>query len=352
MSDLRVCLPGSVTDSAGGVFIRSIDQRVLSLPTKTRPKKIVLHGSDGKSYPFLLKGLEDLHLDERVMQFFETADKYLKEDTSCQKRNLSVKTYSIIPIGDYAAMIEWVEGVSSLFSLYKRWQQGGARLANLPEEQKSVRPSEQFISKLGSAFKARRLSRALPRKKWPSDILASVFRELASETPSNIISNDLWLSSTRPCDWISAVNSFARSTAVVSILGHIIGLGDRHLENILLDRNTGQIVHIDFNVCFDKGFDLRVPEKIPFRLTQNVQGAMGLGGLNGTFRVSCEETLSLLRSNADSILILFECFEYSPLANWKKEVDDERGKVVQDYQIEKALMRLKFGICVWLHTNR
>ena len=54
----------------------------------------------------------------------------------------------------------------------------------------------------------------------------------------------------------------------MSILGYIIGLGDRHLDNILLDHETGEIVHIDYNICFEKGQQLRVPERVPFRLTQ------------------------------------------------------------------------------------
>lgn len=31
-----------------------------------------------------------------------------------------------------------------------------------------------------------------------------------------------------------------------------ISLGDRHCENILLDINTGDVVHVDFNCLFEK----------------------------------------------------------------------------------------------------
>lgn len=54
-------------------------------------------------------------------------------------------------------------------------------------------------------------------------------------------------------------------------VGHVLGLGDRHLDNILLDLQSGQVVHIDFNLCFGKGAALRVPEVVPFRLTQLLQ---------------------------------------------------------------------------------
>jgi hypothetical protein len=40
-----------------------------------------------------------------------------------------------------------------------------------------------------------------------------------------------------------------------------------------------QVVHIDYNVCFEKGKSLRVPEKVPFRMTQNLETALGLTGI-------------------------------------------------------------------------
>ncbi len=49
--------------------IDSFAESVNILPTKTKPKKLVFIGKDSKRYTYLFKGLEDLHLDERIMQF-------------------------------------------------------------------------------------------------------------------------------------------------------------------------------------------------------------------------------------------------------------------------------------------
>jgi Phosphatidylinositol 3- and 4-kinase len=38
----------------------------------------------------------------------------------------------------------------------------------------------------------------------------------------------------------------------VYLLMILYRLGDRHCENILLDSNTGDVVHVDFNCLFDK----------------------------------------------------------------------------------------------------
>lgn len=56
----------------------------------------------------------------------------------------------------------------------------------------------------------------------------------------------------------------------MSIVGYILGLGDRHGENILFDSNNGDTVHVDFNCLFNKGEIFEVPEVVPFRLTHNM----------------------------------------------------------------------------------
>lgn len=47
--------------------------------------------------------------------------------------------------------------------------------------------------------------------------------------------------------------AYTRSVAASSIIGYLIGLGDRHCSNILLDVNSAEIVHIDFGIAFEQG---------------------------------------------------------------------------------------------------
>lgn len=109
---------------------------------------------------------------------------------------------------------------------------------------------------------------------------------------------------------------FTRSCAVWSSVGHIIGLGDRHGENILIDMTNGECVHVDFDCLFDKGLSLARPEIVPFRLTPNLVDAMGLTGVEGGFRLTMEVAMKLLRSNKDILLSVIEPFIRDPTVAW------------------------------------
>ena len=111
-----------------------------------------------------------------------------------------------------------------------------------------------------------------------------------------------------PSSWFEARLAYARSTAVMSMVGYIVGydffkkkctscikltqtnvtshhlrLGDRHGENILYDSTNGECVHVDFNCLFWKGTTFEKPERVPFRLTPNMVDALGLTGVGLPF---------------------------------------------------------------------
>lgn len=52
---------------------------------------------------------------------------------------------------------------------------------------------------------------------------------------------ELWWSSPSCLEWWNITQTYARSTAVMSMIGYIIGLGDRHLDNVLVDLATGEV---------------------------------------------------------------------------------------------------------------
>lgn len=119
-----------------------------------------------------------------------------------------------------------------------------------------------------------------------------------------------------PDEWFTRRLAYTRSTAAISMLGHVLGLGDRHGHNILLDTKTGEAVHIDLGVAFEAGRILPVPELVPFRLTRDVVDGMGITKTEGVFRRCCEFTLDALREERYSIMTILDVLRYDPLYTW------------------------------------
>jgi serine-protein kinase ATM len=53
--------------------------------------------------------------------------------------------------------------------------------------------------------------------------------------------------------WYAAKTRYTRSVAINSVVGHVLGIGDRHSNNILVHQKTGEVVHIDFGIVFEQG---------------------------------------------------------------------------------------------------
>ena len=121
--------------------------------------------------------------------------------------------------------------------------------------------------------------------------------------------------------------NYCRSLAVMSMVGYVLGLGDRHPSNLLLDRMSGKILHIDFGDCFEVAMTReKFPEKIPFRLTRMLIHAMEVTGIEGTYRCTCESVMTVLRNNKDSLMAVLEAFVYDPLLNWRLIETGPKGK--------------------------
>lgn len=102
-----------------------------------------------------------------------------------------------------------------------------------------------------------------------------VFEYALENTTGQDLYRVLWLKSNTSEHWLERRATYTRSLAVTSMVGHILGLGDRHPSNLLLERKTGKVVHIDFGDCFEVAMHReKFPEKVPFRLTRMLTHAM------------------------------------------------------------------------------
>lgn len=116
--------------------------------------------------------------------------------------------------------------------------------------------------------------------------------------------------------WFQRRIAYTRSVATTSIIGYVLGLGDRHVSNILLDELTAEVVHIDFGIAFEQGKILPTPESVPFRLSRDIEVAMGVSGAEGTMKRCCITTMTVLREHREIIVTLLRVLLYDPLYSW------------------------------------
>jgi len=60
----------------------------------------------------------------------------------------------------------------------------------------------------------------------------------------------------------------------------------------------------------------KYPERIPFRLTRMLVMAMEISGIEGTFRLTCEAVMAVLREHSAGLMAVLEAFVHDPLINW------------------------------------
>jgi serine/threonine-protein kinase mTOR len=145
-----------------------------------------------------------------------------------------------------------------------------------------------------------------------------VFEYALTYTAGEDLSKILWLKSDNSEAWLQRRATYTRSLAVMSMVGYVLGLGDRHPSNLMLDRQSGKVLHIDFGDCFEVAMRReKFPEKVPFRLTRMLVNAMEVAGIEGNYRSTCEKVMDILRENRDSLVATLEAFVHDPLISWR-----------------------------------
>ncbi|KAL1022226.1 hypothetical protein UPYG_G00023920 [Umbra pygmaea] len=296
-------------------YLDGFEDTVEILASLQKPKKIGLKGSDGRSYTMMCKPKDDLRKDCRLMEFNCLINKCLRKDAESRRRELHIRTYAVIPLNEECGIIEWVNHTAGLrHILTKLYKERGVMLSG-KELRKYILPKSALFEEKLAVHKDILCARHPP-----------VFYEWFLRTFPD------------PTTWYSSRSAYCRSTAVMSMVGYILGLGDRHGENILFDSLTGECVHVDFNCLFNKGETFDVPEVVPFRLTQNMVHAMGPMGTEGLFRTACEVTLRLMRDQREPLMSVLKTFLHDPLVEWSKPKGPSKTQASETGEIvnEKA----------------
>ncbi|KAL2098334.1 hypothetical protein ACEWY4_007541 [Coilia grayii] len=276
-------------------YLAGFDDMVEILASLQKPKKICLKGSDGKLYTMMCKPKDDLRKDCRLMEVNCLINKCLRKDAESRRRDLCIRTYAVIPLSEECGLIEWVNNTAGLRHI----------LMELYKER-------------GLFLTGKQMRKYILPKTAPFEEKYKLFKEVLCASHPPVFHEWFLRTFPDPTSWYNSRSTYCRSVAVMSMVGYILGLGDRHGENILFDSLTGECVHVDFNCLFNKGESFDVPEVVPFRLTQNMVHAMGPMGVEGLFRQACEVTLRLVRDQRESLMSVLKTFLHDPLVEWSK----------------------------------
>jgi FKBP12-rapamycin complex-associated protein len=319
---LELGVPGSYRVDGSYVRIEQFIPNVQVITSKQRPRKIILRGSDGKDYVFLLKGHEDLRQDERVMQLFGLVNALLARDRQTKKHDLNIQRYAISPLSHNCGVVGWVPHCETLHSMIRDYRANKKIPLNMENrEMLKIAPDYDMLSVMQKV-----------------EVFTDALKRVAGR--GNDLYEILWLKSTNSEEWLERRTRYTRSLAVMSMVGYILGLGDRHPSNLMLDQLSGRVLHIDFGDCFEVAMNReKYPEKIPFRLTRMLVKAMEVSGIEGSYRSTCERTMSVLRYSRDSLVAMLEAFVYDPLISWRLVGLSEKEEAEGDLEASHAVVR-------------
>ncbi|KAK9371101.1 hypothetical protein V1509DRAFT_615787 [Lipomyces kononenkoae] len=276
----------------------SVDKDVSLAAGINMPKIVRAMADDGKTYTMLMKGgNDDLRQDAIMEQVFEQVNSFLRKNESTKQRNMHVRTYKVIPLNPSSGIIEFVQHTVAFLNAVQPLHE-------------AYHPDDWSHSKARNHIRA-----ALEKKDWTVADRVRAYKEVVKHVRPAL--RFFFLEKFRtPHEWVQSKTIYTRGTAAMSILGYVLGLGDRHCNNILLDTSTGEPVHIDLGIAFEQGRLLPIPETVPFRLTRDVIDGMGISGTEGVFRRCCEFMLDVLRQEAENIMTVLEVLKYDPLYSW------------------------------------
>ncbi|XP_071956069.1 serine-protein kinase ATM-like [Antedon mediterranea] len=266
------------------------------------PKILTCVGSNGREYTQLVKGRDDLRQDAVMQQVFGLVNSLLLKNPETRKRKLHVRTYKVIPLSQRSGLLEWCAGTMPL-GLYLTGNTKpltGAHKRYRPTDLTTLECRKKMSVCNNAHDKAQKYTTFLQVMKNFRPVFRYFFME-------NFVD---------PTCWFERRLAYTRSVATSSIVGYIVGLGDRHVQNILIDCNTAELIHIDLGVAFEQGKILMTPETVPFRLTRDIEDGMGVAGVEGVFRRCCEKTMEVMHNSCEALLTILEVLLYDPLSDW------------------------------------
>ncbi|XP_040840891.1 phosphatidylinositol 3-kinase catalytic subunit type 3 isoform X3 [Ochotona curzoniae] len=232
------------------------------------PAQLFFKTEDGGKYPVIFKHGDDLRQDQLILQIISLMDKLLR------KENLDLKLtpYKVLATSTKHGFMQFIQSV----------------------------PVAEVLDTEGS--------------------IQNFFRKHApSENGPNGISAEV-------------MDTYVKSCAGYCVITYILGVGDRHLDNLLLTK-TGKLFHIDFGYILG-----RDPKPLPPPMKLNKEMVEGMGGTQSEqyqeFRKQCYTAFLHLRRYSNLILNLFSLMVDANIPDIALEPDKTVKKVQDKFRLD------------------
>jgi DNA-dependent protein kinase catalytic subunit len=140
--------------------------------------------------------------------------------------------------------------------------------------------------------------------------------KIESSMPEDILLSSVRKLCASPEAFLTVRQRFSTSFAALSVGAYILGIGDRHLDNFMFLKSTGQVAAIDFGAAFGVGLNMPVPELMPIRLTRQLRSFLRPLDTTGLLKHDMVHALSALRERQDMLLPVMSVFVNEPVAEW------------------------------------
>ena len=349
-------------------MVVSVDPQLLVMSSVRKPKRVLMYGSDGSEHLFLVKGGEDLRNDERIERVFDLMNSIVGADAGAgtgvcvsvgvgagvgsadppRRANVRVRTYKVLPVSVSVGLLEWVADTATLNGLVGQqmaadetfahankksgcWPSGGggggrgansaAALPTGPLDPMYIEATHTREKWLATTSKTTCKYMLAYANKSAADAL-NVWTQMQAQVPNHFLRRAVLRMAASSEAFLTMRQELATTLAAACVFGYVLGLGDRHGENILVHTPSGAIVPIDFGVCFGMGATvLGVPELIPFRLTPQLLGL--LQPMKGTslLRRFMVQAMRALRSRDGAALlgVVLAAYVDDPIIDWLKD---------------------------------
>ena len=286
------------------------------LSSKQKPRKLVLFDDRNNAFPFLLKGKEDLRMDQRLMELVRVA-----KQLAPPSHRAEIPTYTILPLTPSFGLVEWLQNFATLSELIRETRKA----------QQKLEVGELAFLNAGVDFNRSTFIRRLER-------LAQIgLRFSASDLPDAMLAT-----SNSPEEFSQKQTAFCNSLAFVTVFCYFVGLGDRHPGNLMLNRDSFVITNIDFGDGFETArLRDRLPEIVPARLTKVLLNGLSQRTFHLAFLPRVADFIRLFRKNKGVFKVLFEVFAQDPVELAGSAVKLNVGKVLN--RVSEKLEGNDFG---------